>query len=133
MALGADTHTRIDFWDKSIFKKPSTHLHGYNFPIYSIVRIFCLLTFVVSHHQKILWWTYQQVLANDFISSVDVHTHNMSHILYTGRTVQFNMAKMLPDVVLETNIGPSSMNVLPPSGMYVKSCSYNVYCIKFDK
>ena len=32
----------------------------------------------------------------------------------TGRTIQFNMAKMLPDVVLETNIGPSSMSVLPP-------------------
>jgi len=32
----------------------------------------------------------------------------------TGRTIQFNMAKMLPDVVLETNIGPSSMTVLPP-------------------
>ena len=68
-----------------------------------------MLIFIVSHHQNIVL----HLVANPVISSVDVHTHNMSHI-YTGKTVQFNMAKILPDVVLETNIGPSSMNVLPP-------------------
>ena len=48
-----------------------------------------------------------------------------------GRTIQFNMAKMLPDVVLETYVGPSSTNVLPPGVgfrysvcMYVTSCTY---------
>ena len=42
------------------------------------------------------------------------------------------MAKMLPDVVLETNIGPSSMSVLPPGVgfRYVICMSICVYeCI----
>ena len=40
------------------------------------------------------------------------------------------MAKMLPDVVLETNIGPSSMTVLPPGIGFRYVCMY-VYVRKF--
>lgn len=43
----------------------------------------------------------------------------------TVKTIQFNKAKMLPDVVLETNIGPSSMNVLPP-GVGFRYCLHDV-------
>ena len=68
------------------------------------------------------------VLCDHIVSAMVVYYVHLSLI---GRTIHFNMAKMLPDVVLETNVGPSSMNVLPPGVgfrysvcIYVTSCTY---------
>ncbi|XP_065902661.1 transmembrane protein 192-like [Dysidea avara] len=50
----------------------------------------------------------------EVIIGVELLISSSCLVYYIVRTVQFNMAKMLPDVVLETNVGPSSMTVLPP-------------------